>query len=146
MRKRSDENEGLLIDRAAAAELPSTDGIREWAREKRAFISSVMTELQDERRAVAAGVRAVGMRPVMFEEFGDRDADPEGAYLPEVESSDIYIGILGHHDDEHLREHGECGRGKRDEDPGNDVCNPRGSEVRELCKSFFRQEVSKSRR
>jgi len=27
------------------------------------------------------------------------------------------------HDDEHLREDGECGRGECDEDPGNDVCN-----------------------
>ena len=28
-----------------------------------------------------------------------------------------------HHDDEHLREDGECGRSKCDEVPGNDVCN-----------------------
>lgn len=30
-----------------------------------------------------------------FEEFGGRDADPEEAYLAEVEGSDIYVGILG---------------------------------------------------
>lgn len=30
-----------------------------------------------------------------FEEFGGRDADPEEAYLAEVEGADIYIGILG---------------------------------------------------
>jgi hypothetical protein len=54
-----------------------------------------MTELSTERQAVAAGVRAVGSRPVMFEEFGGRDADPEQAYLAEVEGADIYIGILG---------------------------------------------------
>jgi hypothetical protein len=41
------------------------------------------------------GIRAVGLRVVMFEEFGGRDADPEEAYLAEVEGSDIYIGILG---------------------------------------------------
>jgi hypothetical protein len=87
--------EPLLMDRAAAAELPSTDGLREWAREKRAFISSVMAELSAERQAAAAGVRALGLRAVMFEEFGGRDADPEEAYLAEVEGSDIYIGILG---------------------------------------------------
>jgi hypothetical protein len=87
--------EPLLMDRAAAAELPSTDGLREGAREKRAFISSVMAELSAERQAAAAGVRAVGLRAVMFEEFGGRDADPEEAYLAEVEGSDIYIGILG---------------------------------------------------
>jgi len=95
MPRQSDQYEQLLIDRAAAAELPSADAVREWAREKRAFVSSVMTELAEERRAVAAGVRAVGLRAVMFEEFGGRDADPEGAYLAEVEGSDIYIGILG---------------------------------------------------
>lgn len=85
----------LLIDRAAAAELPSIDAIREWAVDKRAFISSVMAELGDDRRAAAAGIRAVGARPVMFEEFGGREADAEQAYLAEVESSDIYVGLLG---------------------------------------------------
>jgi hypothetical protein len=64
-------------------------------RERRAFISSVMTELVEERQATAAGVRGVGLRAVLFEEFGGRDADPEQAYLAEVEGSDIYIGIMG---------------------------------------------------
>ena len=73
----------------------ATPRVREWAREKRAFISSVMAELVAERQAAAAGVRTVGLRAVMFEEFGGRDADPEEAYLAEVEGSDIYIGILG---------------------------------------------------
>jgi hypothetical protein len=94
-RQSNNQSEPLLIDRAAAAELPTAEGVREWAREKRAFISSVMTELAQERQAVAAGVRGVGLRAVLFEEFGGRDADPEEAYLAEVEGSDIYIGILG---------------------------------------------------
>jgi hypothetical protein len=54
-----------------------------------------MAELPVERQAAAAGIRAVGLRPVMFEEFGGRDADPEDAYLAEVEGADIYISILG---------------------------------------------------
>ena len=87
--------EPLLIDRAAAAELPSAEAVGEWTREKRVFVSSVMSELSEERYAVAAGIRAVGLRVVMFEEFGGRDADPEEAYLAEVEGSDVYIGILG---------------------------------------------------
>lgn len=87
--------EQLLIDRAAAAELPSEDAVREWARERRAFISSVMADMSEERQAAAAGVRAAGLRAVLFEEFGGRDADPEDAYLAEVEEADIYIGILG---------------------------------------------------
>lgn len=32
---------------------------------------------------------------MMFEDFGGRDADPQNAYLGEVESSQIYVGILG---------------------------------------------------
>ena len=95
MPRQSSKSEPLLIDRGAAAELPSADGVSEWAREKRAFISSVMTELAAERQAVAASLRGVGLRAVMFEEFGGRDAEPEEAYLAEVEGSDIYIGILG---------------------------------------------------
>lgn len=96
MPRRSEETtEPLLIDRAAAAELPSAEAIREWAREKRAFISSVMSELAEERRAVAESLRDEGVRPVMFEEFGGRDADPIDAYVAEVEGSDIFIGILG---------------------------------------------------
>lgn len=94
-RRSKTETEPLLIDRAAAAELPSPEAVREWAGEKRAFISSVMSELVEERRAAAAGTRAVGVRPIMFEKFGGRDADPEEAYLSEVEGADIYIGILG---------------------------------------------------
>lgn len=96
MRKQSgSQREALLIDRAAAAELPSPESVREWAGEKRAFISSVMGELAQERQAVADAVRSVGSRPVLFEEFGGRDADPQEAYLAEVEGCDIYIGVLG---------------------------------------------------
>ncbi len=90
-----DDRESLLIDRAAAAELPSEEAIREWARDKRVFISSVMEELPEERAAAAKGVRAVGARPVMFEEFGGRDANPVDAYLGELETCEIYLGILG---------------------------------------------------
>jgi Domain of unknown function (DUF4062) len=96
MPRRSDNQpEPLLVDRAAAAEIPSAESVREWARDKRAFVSSVMSELPEERQATAAGVRDVGLRAVLFEEFGGRDSDPEQAYLAEVEGSDIYIGIMG---------------------------------------------------
>lgn len=95
MARSGDAAEALLIDRAAAAELSSEEAVREWARERRAFVSSVMADMGEERRAAAAGVRAVGLRAVLFEEFGGRDADPEEAYLAEVEEADIYIGILG---------------------------------------------------
>lgn len=95
MFRQRDERETLLIDRLAAAEVPEKAAIRDWARDKRAFISSVMTELPRERAAAAAAVRSVGARPIMFEDFGGRDADPLDAYMGEVETSHIYIGILG---------------------------------------------------
>ena len=87
--------EPLIIDRGAAAEVPSADAIREWAHGRRGFISSVMAELPIERQAAADAIRAIGGTPVMIELFGERDADSEDAYLGEVETSDIYPGILG---------------------------------------------------
>jgi hypothetical protein len=96
MRNRSGNIEGpLIIDLAAAAEKPSADAFAEWASDKKVFVSSVMSELPGERQAAATAIRAVGARPVLFEDFGGRDDDPEQAYLSEVESSDIYLGILG---------------------------------------------------
>lgn len=93
--RRETGEESLIIDRAAAAEIPSPDAVREWAHGRRAFISSVMSELPGERVAAADAVRTVGGIAVMFERFGGRDADPEDSYLSEVETSDIYLGILG---------------------------------------------------
>ena len=90
-----DEHDVLLIDRAAAAHVPQDSDVPEWALDKRVFISSVMAELGEERAAAANGVRSLGARSVMFEEFGGRDADPLDAYLGEVETSQIYVGILG---------------------------------------------------
>ena len=95
MFRQSDERETLLIDRLAAAEVPETSAVREWARDKRVFISSVMGELSRERASAAAATRSMGALPIMFEDFGGRDADPLDAYLGEVETSHIYIGILG---------------------------------------------------
>ena len=86
MCRQDDERDALLIDRLAAAEVPREEAVREWARDKRAFISSVMVELREERTAAANGVRSLGAQPVMFEEFGGRDADPLNAYLHEVEN------------------------------------------------------------
>lgn len=94
-RQHAQDSDALLIDRAAAAELPRDESIRAWARDKRVFVSSVMDELPDEREAAAEAIRTVGAQPVMFEEFGGRDANPVDAYLDEVETSDVYLGILG---------------------------------------------------
>jgi len=84
----------LLIDPVAAA-LPDERDLRAWAAQQRVFVSSVISGMVDERAAVVRAVEAVGATPVIFENFGGRDDDPESAYLSEVASSDIYIGILG---------------------------------------------------
>jgi len=94
-RRQAAKHEPLIIDRAAAAEIPSEQAVREWAHGRRGFISSVMAELQSERKAAATAIRNIGAVPIMFETFGGRDADPEDAYLGEVETADIYIGIIG---------------------------------------------------
>ena len=87
------ERDTHLTDRTAAAEIPREKSVRAWAREKRAFMSSVMEELHDERAAAADGVRSLGARPVMLHKFGGRDPDPQDAYLGEVETSQTYVGI-----------------------------------------------------
>lgn len=89
------EETPLSVDLAAAAELPAAEEIKHWAHDQRIFISSVMDELQAERKAVAAAVRQFGAEPVWFEEFGGRDADPADAYTHEVASCSVYVGLLG---------------------------------------------------
>jgi hypothetical protein len=51
--------------------------------------------LEVERNACVEGISAVGAVPVLFENFGGMDDDPEAAYLDQVARSDIYVGILG---------------------------------------------------
>jgi hypothetical protein len=85
----------VRIDFASAAETLPEEEVRAWAREQRVFISSVMQELKDERAEVARRIEALGAEAVLFERFGGRDDPPEQAYLHEVASSTIYLGILG---------------------------------------------------
>lgn len=89
------ESELVLVDHASAAAVPAEVDIRNFLAGERVFISSVMALLSEERAAVAAVVSELGAEPVWFEDFGGRDADPEAAYLAEVRSSTIYLGILG---------------------------------------------------
>jgi hypothetical protein len=88
-------NEQLLIDHAAAARRLSDEEVRSWGEEQRIFISSVMDGYEGPREAAARAIESIGAEPVMFERFGGRDSDPETAYLAEVGSSNIYVGLLG---------------------------------------------------
>jgi Domain of unknown function (DUF4062) len=85
----------LLIDIGSTAQELSEADFRDWMASQRVFISSVMDELREERRVVAGRIESLGGQPVWFETFGGMDDDPEAAYLNEVASSSIYVGILG---------------------------------------------------
>lgn len=85
----------LLLDRAAAARRLSPEEVNSWADGQRVFVSSVIDGYRDPRAAAVRGIEAVGAEPVIFERFGGRDADPNQAYLDEVASCDIYLGLLG---------------------------------------------------
>jgi hypothetical protein len=86
--------EPLVVDLLPAPPR-SADEVRAWATGQAVFVSSVMGGMSDERRAVVAAVEAVGALPVWFEDFGGMDDDPEDAYLGQVASSSIYVGVLG---------------------------------------------------
>lgn len=89
------QTSGLVtVDVSATAARPSFEAVRAWAEDQRVFVSSVMDGMTAERRAVVAGVEAVGAEPVWFEGFGGRDDDAQVAYLSEVASSTVYVGVL----------------------------------------------------
>jgi hypothetical protein len=86
--------EQLLVDLSPAPP-PDEGEIRAWAAGQSVFVSSVMTGMTNERKACAQAISAVGAVPILFEDFGGMDDDPEDAYLSQVASADIYLGILG---------------------------------------------------
>ncbi len=85
----------LLVDRAAAAARPDEQAVKDWASEQRVFISSVIEGYGEYRQAAVAAVEALRAEAVWFERFGGRDSDPSEAYLSEVRSSTVYVGLLG---------------------------------------------------
>lgn len=87
----------LIIDRSGTAARPDPTTFASWAADQRVFVSSVMGELTPLRKSLATAVAQMGAEPVWFEAFGGRDDDAEVAYLSEVASSTIYLGILGRH-------------------------------------------------
>ena len=89
-----DRSEPLLVD-LSQAPAPDENDVKAWAAAQSVFVSSVMGGMTAERQAVVAGIRQFGSRAVWFEDFGGMDDDPEDAYLGQVASSTIYLGILG---------------------------------------------------
>ena len=58
----------------------------------RVFVSSTLTELAEERVAVARAISALGLHPVMFE-LGARPQPPQELYRAYLAQSDIFIGL-----------------------------------------------------
>jgi hypothetical protein len=63
----------------------------------RIFISSITSGLVDERRQLAGLIEALGHEPVMFEKFGARVEPSRQECLEAVQSSDVYLLLLGEH-------------------------------------------------
>jgi hypothetical protein len=85
----------ILLDQRSASQTASEQDVRAWASGRRAFVSSLITDMPAERAAVRAAIEAVGATPVMFEDLGAQDISAEQAYLSGVRSSEIYVGMWG---------------------------------------------------
>jgi predicted ATPase len=66
--------------------------IRTPDRHLRVFVSSTLSELADERRAVSRAITALRMTPVMFE-VGARPHPPQDLYRAYLAQSDVFVGL-----------------------------------------------------
>jgi len=86
----------LLIDEQAASLSLEPAALRGWGQRQRVFVSSLITDMPEERRSVREAIESVGAQPVMFEEeLGAQDVNSYDAYLDGVRSSGIYVGLFG---------------------------------------------------
>lgn len=67
----------------------------EWGRDQQVFVSSLITDMPEERRAVREAIEECGATPVMFEDLGGQDVSADRAYLAGVRRSTIYVGLFG---------------------------------------------------
>ncbi|SOC53562.1 protein of unknown function [Blastococcus aggregatus] len=89
------DDASLLLDQRSASQAASDKDVRAWASGRRVFVSSLITDMPDERAAVRAAIEAVGATAVMFEDLGAQDISAEQAYLSGVRSSEVYVGMWG---------------------------------------------------
>lgn len=85
----------LLIDQRSAAVTLSAEAVVEWGRDQQVFVSSLITDMPDERQAVREAIEECGAVPVMFEDLGGQDVSADRAYLAGVRRSTIYVGLFG---------------------------------------------------
>jgi len=62
---------------------------------RKVFISSVVGGFEEYRSAARRAVELMGDRPIMCEDFGARPHSSEKACITEVETSDVYVVLLG---------------------------------------------------
>ena len=91
---REDPSRPITVDRSPPEPL-TPDELRASMAQRTVFISSVMDGMSDERTAALGAVESIGGKVSMFELLGGRDDHAETAYLTGVQSSDIYVGVLG---------------------------------------------------
>jgi predicted ATPase len=72
--------------------LPGDEVIRTPDRHLRVFVSSTLSELAEERRAVSRAISALRMTPVMFE-AGARPHPPQDLYRAYLAQSDLFVGL-----------------------------------------------------
>jgi len=86
----------LIIDQVSASLQVTDADLRAWASGRRVFVSSLITDMPEERAAVRSAIVSVGATPVMFEDdLGAQDVPADRAYLAGVHSSEVYIGLWG---------------------------------------------------
>ncbi|MDV6262905.1 DUF4062 domain-containing protein [Rhodococcoides yunnanense] len=84
------------IDQRSASVLPRQEDIADWASGRRIFVSSLITDMLNERAASRSAIADIGADPVMFEhELGAQDVSADEAYLAGVRGSDVYVGLWG---------------------------------------------------
>lgn len=88
------DQELLLIDQRSASLASSETDVRAWASGRRVFVSSLITDMPDERAAAREAIESVGATAVMFEDLGAQDISAGQAYLSGVRSSEVYVGLL----------------------------------------------------
>lgn len=89
------DDASLLIDQRSASLAASGEDVRAWASGRRVFVSSLISDMPDERAAVRTAIESVGATAVMFEDLGAQDISAEQAYLSGVRSSEVYVGMWG---------------------------------------------------
>lgn len=88
-------DDSLLVDQRSASLTASEQDVRAWASGRRVFVSSLITDMPQERSAVRAAIESIGAAPVMFEDLGPLDVSADQAYLAGVRSSEVYVGMWG---------------------------------------------------